>query len=117
MKNIKRTALLFASLAGLLMLVLTAPVFAADQAKEITISGEAVCAKRLMHEGTKCQTIIQTKSKTGGNINYYRVKNEVSKNLHEDVCKAARKGTVTGTVRKEADGKRELTATKIALAK
>jgi hypothetical protein len=104
-------------LAGLLMLLQAAPLVAAEDgktAKERTITGEAMCAKCLLHEGTKCQTVIQAKNRKGSKITYYLVENDVSKAFHENVCKEAKKATVTGTVKK-VDGKHELTATKIAL--
>jgi RecG-like helicase len=105
-------------LAGLLLLALTAPAFAEDQdakGKEVTITGEGKCAKCTLKEGDKCQTVIEAK-KDGKTEKYYLTKNDVSENFHEDVCKEAKKVTATGTV-KEVDGKKELTASKIELAK
>lgn len=115
----KKMSMLLAGLAGLLMLLQATPLVAAEDgktAKERTITGEAMCAKCALHEGTKCQTVIQTKSKKGSKITYYLVQNDVSKAFHENVCKEAKKATATGTVKK-VDGKREFTVTKIELVK
>ena len=100
------------------MLALAVPSFAAEQGKgkERTITGEAKCAKCMLKETDKCQTVIQTENKNGKVVTYYLADNEVAKTFHENVCKEAKKVTATGTVKK-VDGKQEFTATKIALAK
>jgi len=114
--------MLFAGLAGLLMLALAVPAFAAEkekkggEGKKITITGEAKCAKCALHETDKCQTVIQTETKKGKTLTYYLAANDVSKAFHENVCKGAKKATATGTVKK-VDGKRELTVSKIELVK
>ena len=105
-------------LAGLLLLALATPAFAEDKeakGKEVTISGEGKCAKCMLKEADKCQTVIEAKEE-GKTVKYYLAKNDVSENFHEDVCKEAKKVKATGTV-KEVDGKKELTASKIELAK
>jgi hypothetical protein len=107
-------------LAGLLLLALATPAFAEDKeakGKEVTITGEGKCAKCMLKEADadKCQTVIEAKEE-GKTVKYYLAKNEVSDNFHEDVCKEAKKVKATGTV-KEVDGKKELTASKIELAK
>jgi hypothetical protein len=108
--------LMLTGLASLLLLALATPSFAADTAKEKTIKGEAKCAHCMLKEGDKCQTVVQVENKDGKKVNYYLVDNEVAKNFHENVCKAAKKVTVTGTVQK-VNGKNELTAKKIELVK
>ena len=112
----KRTSLLLASIAGLLLLALTTPTFAADKSKGITITGEAKCAKCMLKETDKCQTVIQVENKKGKTVNYYLADNDVAKAFHEDVCTEAKKVTATGTNKKVA-GKNEFTVSKIALAK
>jgi hypothetical protein len=102
-------------IAGLLLLALATPTFAADTPKEKTITGEAKCAKCLLKESDKCQTVIQVEGKRGKTVNYYLTENDVSKAFHENVCKEAKKVTATGTVKK-VDGKYQFTASKIALA-
>jgi hypothetical protein len=56
----KKSILFLTVAAGLLMAVTTSRLLAADAAsKEVTITGNAVCAKCFLHEGDKCQTVIQ----------------------------------------------------------
>lgn len=113
----KTISLLLMSTAGLLWLALATPTQAADQAagKPITITGEAKCAMCQLKESDKCQTVIQTE-KDGKKISYYLTDNDVAKNFHENVCKAPKKVTATGTVAM-ADGKHQMTVSKIELVK
>lgn len=114
----KRLSLLLTAIAGLAVLAVATPSFAAEQekGKEITITGDAKCAMCMLKEGDKCQTVIQTEGKNGKMVTYYLADNDAAKKFHEDVCKSAKKVTATGTVKK-VHGKEELTVTKIALAK
>ena len=112
----KKASLLFTGIAGLLLLALAAPAFAADKAKERTITGEAKCAKCMLKETEKCQTVIQSENKKGKTVTYYLTENDVSKAFHQNVCKETKKATATGTVKK-VDGKNQLTVSKIELAK
>jgi hypothetical protein len=100
---------------GVISLGLAIPAFAADEGKKVTISGEGKCAKCAMKEGEKCQNVIQTKE-DGKTVTYYLAKNTVSDDFHGNICKETKKVTATGTV-KDAAGKKELTASKIELAK
>ncbi len=111
-----KTLLLRAAVAGLLMLAIATPAFAAEKPKEKTITGEAKCAKCMLKETDKCQTVIQVENKKGKPVTYYLTANAVSKAFHENVCTEAKKATATGTVKK-VNGKNELTATKIELVK
>jgi hypothetical protein len=111
----KRTSFLLAGIAGLLLLAIATPTFAADQPKEKTITGEAKCGKCMLKETDKCQTVIQVENKNGKTVNYYLTANDTSKAFHENVCKEAKKVTATGTVKK-VDGKNEFTVSKIDLA-
>ena len=112
----KRTSLLLTAVVGLLLLAVATPAFGAEAAKEKTITGEAKCAKCMLKEGDKCQTVIQMENKKGKTKNYYLADNDVAKAFHEDVCTEAKKVTATGT-NKKVGGKNEFTVTKIALAK
>ncbi len=111
----KKAIVAFTGIAGLALLALTTTTFAAEKGKEVTITGEGKCAKCMLKETEKCQTVIQAEE-GGKTVNYYLAKNEVSDAFHEDVCKAAKKVTATGTV-KEVDGKKELLVTKIDVVK
>ena len=112
----KKASILLTAVAGLLLLALATPTFAADKAKEKTITGEGKCAKCMLKQGDKCQTVIQAEGKNGKTVTYYLADNETSKAFHQNVCKETKKVTATGTV-KTVDGKKELTVSKIALAK
>ena len=110
------------SYAIVLAMVLTTSValrgFAADEKTmpmEQTITGMGMCAKCVLHQGTECQTVIQSKAgdKT---VTYYLVDNDVSKNFHKNVCTSKEKVKAMGTV-KEMDGKMMLTASKLELLK
>jgi hypothetical protein len=105
---------LMASVAGLALLALATPSFAADEGKEVTITGMGKCAKCSLKEADKCQNVIETKE-DGKTVKYYLTKNETSNDFHDNICKAPKKVTATGTV-KEVDGKKELTASNIKLA-
>ena len=108
--------LLLTGVAALALLTLAIPARAADDeaaGKERKITGEAKCAKCMLKESDKCQTVIQVENKKNGKlVNYYLVDNDLAKKFHHDVCQEAKKVTVTGTVKK-VDGKNQLTATKI----
>jgi Family of unknown function (DUF6370) len=104
---------LIALLAIFQAMALMIPAFAAG--KEVTITGEGMCAKCALHETAKCQNAIQTEV-DGKKVTYYLAQNAVSKDFHHNLCKENQKVTATGTV-KEVNGKRVLTASKIELAK
>ncbi len=108
MKKIIASAL--AAVAGLLLIGLTTPAFAAEGKVE-TISGDCKCGKCALHETAKCQNVIQVE-KDGKTVNYYLVQNDISKGFHDNVCKDTKKVTATGTV-EEVDGKMQMTVTKI----
>jgi len=112
----KKASLIIAGITSLLLLALATPAFAADKGKEKTISGEAKCAKCMLKEGDKCQTVIQSENNKGKMVSYYVADNDVAKAFHENVCKEAKKVTATGTVAK-VDGKNEITLSKIELVK
>jgi hypothetical protein len=89
----------------------TGALFAGD-GKEVTISGEAKCAKCAMDETDKCQTAVEV-TESGSKVVYYLADNEVSKAFHKNVCTSSAKVVATGMVEMK-DGKHILTASKIA---
>lgn len=97
------------ALAGLMAV----PAFAAD--KEVTITGEGMCAKCALHQQDHCQNVIQTQE-DGKTVTYYLAQNKTSKDFHDNLCKKNEKVTATGTV-KEKNGKKILTVSKIEEAK
>ncbi len=105
-----------ATVLGMAALVLafnTSSALAKDKA--VTLKGDAKCAMCQLHEGSACQTVIQTQNH-GKTETYYVVNNDISKNFHEDVCHHTQKVVAKGTVHTE-NGKQEVTLTKIELAK
>lgn len=106
----RKASMLFAGIAGLLLMSVATPSFAKD--KETTITGEAKCAKCALKESSKCQTVIQAENKKGKMVTYYLANNDVAKGFHKTICSEPRKVTATGTVKK-VNGKEELTASKI----
>ena len=110
----KRRIVTMASVAGLALLALATPSFAADD-KEVTIICEGKCGKCSLKETEKCQNVIEAKE-DGKTVKYYLTQNATSKEFHDNICKEAKKVTATGTV-KEVDGKKELTVSKIEVAK
>jgi hypothetical protein len=111
----KRRTALITGIMGLFLYAVAAPAFADD--KEVTVTGEGKCAKCILKEGDKCQTVIETKE-SGKTVKYYVADNEVGKKFNDkdEVCEQAKKVTATGTV-KEVDGKKVLTASKIQVVK
>ena len=101
-------------LAGVTLLTVGAsPVRAVEETK--TLSGEAMCAKCALNEQATCQTVVQVKE--GDKIvNYYVAANDVAKAFHKTVCQDSAKVNATGTV-KTVNGRLELTASKIEVAK
>jgi hypothetical protein len=112
----KKASLFFTSVVTLVLFALATPTFAAGKGKEVTITGEAKCAKCMLHQSDKCQTVIQTDGKNGKTVTYYLTSTDAAKGFHESVCHEAKKVTATG-IAKKVDGKRELAASEIKLVK
>ena len=100
---------------GLFLLAMATATFASDKDKEVTVTGDGKCGKCALHETAKCQNVIQT-MEDGKSVTYYLTQNDVSKKFHDNLCKETQKVTATGTV-KEVDGKKEMTVSKLELAK
>lgn len=105
-----------AGVAGTLLLALatSTPALAAgdkDNGKEVTLKGEAKCAKCSLHEADKCQTVIQTKE-DGKTVTYWVAQNDIAKGFHKEVCTDSKKVKATGKV-EEVDGKKKITLAKI----
>ena len=104
-----------AGLAAIAVLAVAFATTARAEDKEVTITGMGKCAKCQLKQADKCQNVIETKEH-GKKVTYWVAKNETADNFHENICKAPKKVTATGTV-KEEDGKKVLTASKMELAK
>src|ERR1051326_304454 len=110
----KQRIAIMTSVAALALLALATPSYAADEGKEVTITGEGKCGKCSLKETEKCQNVIEAKEH-GKTVKYYLTQNATSKEFHDNICKEPKKVTATGTV-KEVDGKKELTVSKIKVA-
>ena len=104
----KKSPLLVYVFAALVLA--TGALFAGD-GKEVTISGEAKCAKCAMDEADTCQNAIEV-TQGDKKVVYYLVHNDVSKAFHKNVCTSSAKVVAVGTVEVK-DGKNVFTATKI----
>ena len=103
--------LIIALLTGIALVSFTTNAFAKEDGKEVTITGMAMCAKCALHQGDKCETVVQT-TMDGKTTTYYLTGKE-AKEFHEKICKSdGEKVTVTGHLT-EKDGKKMLHATKI----
>ena len=103
--------LIIALLTGIALVGFTTNAFAKEDGKEVTITGMAMCAKCALHQGDKCETVVQT-TMDGKTTTYYLTGKE-AKEFHEKICKSdGEKVTVTGHLT-EKDGKMMLHATKI----
>lgn len=91
--------------------VLAAGALFAGDAKEVTVSGEAKCAKCALDETDHCQTAIEV-MENGQKVTYYLENNDVAKAFHKNVCTASAKVVAKGAVEMK-DGKHVMTATKI----
>jgi hypothetical protein len=112
----KKTKMIAVLASAVLLAGLTPRLLAADEGKEVTITGNMVCGKCTLHETKKCQNVVQV-TQDGKTVNYYLKQNEVSKSAHEPICSGgSEKVTVTGKV-KEKDGKEMMTPTKIEVVK
>ncbi len=91
----------------------------AKEGKEITITGEGICAKCGLKEAKACQNVVIV-TKDGKETKYY-LEGPVSKKYHgsSGICTASKdamiKTKVVGTV-EEKDGKQVITATTVEKA-
>jgi hypothetical protein len=107
-----KTSKLLLAAAAVLLAVSSSRLIAADAAKEVTLNGNMVCAKCVLHETKECQNVLQVQQ-DGKTVNYYLAKNDVSDGFHDQICGTkGEKATATGAV-SEKDGKEILTASKI----
>jgi hypothetical protein len=108
--------LLNALLIGGLALALPAGAMAADDIK--TVTGVGACAKCILKEsGAKDHQVTITLTEAGKPVTYYLTENEATRKLGHPVCMERKTLTATGTVKAGADGKMELTPTKVEVVK
>ena len=98
------------------LLLMTSANFAQDkkdEKKEVVLKGLVACNKCELGKSDKCETVIVVKDeKSKKDIVYFFDKASHGK-FHDDICTAAKKGTVTGTV-KDVEKKKVISATKVA---
>ena len=85
------------------------------RARKSPSTGKGCCAKCCLKETDACQNAV-TVEKDGKKTTYYLVENSVSTAFHKEICKEIKPVKVTGTCEKK-DGKLQVTASKIELAK
>jgi Family of unknown function (DUF6370) len=86
--------------------------FGQDKKKEVTLKGKITCNKCELMKSDKCETVIVVKDKkTKKDVVYFFDKAGHGK-FHDDICTAAKNGTVTGTV-KTANKKKTITIKKV----
>lgn len=101
---------------GLVGVLVTGLVGAADKGKDVTLKGTILCAKCALGEAKKCTTAIQVKE-GDETVTYLFLDKGSKEKYHEDVCGGDKKeGTVMGKVSKK-DGKNYITPTKVTYAK
>lgn len=103
---------LTSSLISATLAVLASSAFAADEAKDktVTLEGSATCAKCDLGTEDKCATVLQVKD--GDKTETYYVTGEPEKEFHKKVCKTAKDAKATGKVT-EKDGKKMLEVSSI----
>jgi hypothetical protein len=99
---------IIAAIAALALVISFAPRVLAE---EVTIKGEAVCAKCELHQTDKCQTAIRVKVGDKTTV-YYAENNDIAKKFHSNVCQGTAKVTAVGVVA-DKDGKKVIKLTKI----
>lgn len=94
--------------ALLTLLVSATGLQAADK---VTLTGTAMCAKCVLHETDKCQTVLEVKGTDGKVVRYYFTTDMD----HHKFCSGKTEGvTVAGTV-SEKDGKKYITPETVSL--
>jgi hypothetical protein len=88
---------------GLVVAMFVAAAVRAEEDKEETLKGNITCAKcELKVKGqTKCATVVVVKKDNKETVYYFD--RDGHKKYHDDICKAGKKGTVKGTVKKEGE--------------
>ena len=82
-----------------------------SEKKETVLTGKITCNKCDLGKSTKCETVIVVKDEKKKDIVYFFDKDSHAK-FHDDICSAAKNGTVTGFV-KDADKKKVISVKKV----
>jgi hypothetical protein len=73
----------------------------AAEDKEETLKGNITCAKCELKKAKACATVIVVKKDDKETVYYFD--KDGHKKYHDDICKGGKKGSVTGTVKKDGD--------------
>jgi hypothetical protein len=104
MKAAFKTLMALAMVFSLVLVATTQAQKDKDEKKEVTLKGTITCAKCDLGKADKCTNVIQVKE--GDKEVLYYIDDEGAKEkYHKEICKASKKGSVTGTV-SEKDGKK-----------
>ena len=94
-------------------LLISGTNFAQEKGKEVVLKGKIACNKCELNKSTECETVIVVKdAKSKKDVVYFFDKDSHGK-FHDDICSAAKNGTVTGTV-KDVEKKKVIAVKKIA---
>ena len=104
--------LIISAFAAAVLLVANSAVADHHESKDVTLKGEAKCAKCAWKKSDKCADVLQVKGDDGKVVTYWLAKNTTSKPLHKSICQDTVKLTATGRVA-EFDGKTILVASKL----
>ena len=85
----------FSTLLGLAFVFAAVAAISAADGDKVNLKGSITCAKCDLAKEKKCMTVIVVKEKDKDVIYYFDAKSD--KKYHKDICKAAKKGAVTGT--------------------
>jgi hypothetical protein len=86
---------------GLVVMVAFIVSVQAAEDKEETLKGNITCAKCELKKATKCATVVVVKKDDKETVYYFD--KDGHKKYHDDICKGGKKGSVTGTVKKDGD--------------
>jgi hypothetical protein len=73
----------------------------AEEDKEVTLKGTITCAKCDLKKEKACTTVIVVKKDDKETIYYFD--KDSGKKHHKEICTEAKKGEVTGTVKKDGE--------------
>jgi uncharacterized protein YpmB len=80
--------------------------------KPVTLKGTITCAKCDLKLADECATVIKAKNDDGKDVVYWLKDKGNGEKYHEKVCQGPSKGSVTGVVSKDKDGKMWITPSK-----
>jgi uncharacterized membrane protein len=88
-----------------------------EDPKEVTLKGTITCAKCDLGLATECANVIKVKEKDKDTdkdvtVVYWLKDNGNGEKYHEKVCNSPAKGSVTGIVKVDKDGKKWITPSK-----